>query len=289
MTDANNPSFRQNYKDDGFVVVDNLLTPSEVKSLKDEMLDICSGKRGRISGVTPSSETATEAEILDKYLAIHFPHKISDHVQSLVRESKTVDVLRQCIGPNVKCMQTMMFMKGPGKRGQACHQDEYYIPTRDRSLCASWIALDDATIENGCLWVIPGSHRKGIIYPMKNDVDERFDSSGCSYGHGYSESAWKPVELKSGSSVFFNGYLLHRSLANKSKGFRRAFANHYMSAESLLPWTNDGRFEVGDDMRDVLMVCGEDPYAKFKPLQDVTKPFVRAEVRQKDSVFNEIK
>ena len=37
------------------------------------------------------------------------------------------------------------------------------------------------------------------------------------------------------------------------------------------------------------MVCGEDPYAKFKPLQDVTKPFVRAEVRQKDSVFNEIK
>ena len=40
------------------------------------MLDICSGKRGRISGVTPSSETATEAEILDKYLAIHFPHKV---------------------------------------------------------------------------------------------------------------------------------------------------------------------------------------------------------------------
>ena len=48
---------------------------------------------------------------------------------------------------------------------------------------------------------------------MKNDVDERFDSSGCSYGHGYSESAWKPVELKSGSSVFFNGLVLLRNVA----------------------------------------------------------------------------
>lgn len=49
--------------------------------------------------------------------------------------------------------------------------------------------------------------------------------------------------------MFFNGYLLHRSLPNVSKGYRRAFANHYMSAESKLPWTNDGRFDITDDMR----------------------------------------
>lgn len=55
--------------------------------------------------------------------------------------------------------------------------------------------------------------------------------------------------LHTGSAVFFNGYLLHRSLHNTSNGYRRAFANHYMSAESKLPWTNDGRFDVTDDMR----------------------------------------
>lgn len=48
-------------------------------------------------------------------------------------------------------MQTMLFVKPPGFPGQAWHQDENFIPTRDRSLCGGWIALDDATIENGCL------------------------------------------------------------------------------------------------------------------------------------------
>ena len=55
-------------------------------------------------------------------------------VRDLVRESNTVSVLQQLIGPNIKVMQTMMFMKGPGKRGQTCHQDEYFIPTSDRSI-----------------------------------------------------------------------------------------------------------------------------------------------------------
>jgi ectoine hydroxylase-related dioxygenase (phytanoyl-CoA dioxygenase family) len=63
--------------------------------------------------------------------------------------------------------QSIFFVKGPGKSGQAWHQDEVccfwwmpvpihnvqiYIPTRDRSLCGAWIAIDDATIENGCMW-----------------------------------------------------------------------------------------------------------------------------------------
>jgi hypothetical protein len=60
----------------------------------------------------------------------------------------------------------MMFMKGPGKPGQAPHQDEFFIPTRDTSLCASWIALDDVTVDNGGLWVIPGSHCHKTLYPM---------------------------------------------------------------------------------------------------------------------------
>lgn len=71
----------------------------------------------------------------------------------------------------------MLFTKGEGKPGQAWHQDEYFIPSRDRSLTAAWIALDDATVENGCLWVIAGSHARGIIFPDREHDDERFDCS----------------------------------------------------------------------------------------------------------------
>ena len=75
-------------------------------------------------------------------------------------------------------MQSMLFIKSAGKPGQAWHQDEYFIPTRDMSLNAAWMALDDATTENGCLWVIPGSHKHGLIWPQHQHDDRRFDCTG---------------------------------------------------------------------------------------------------------------
>ena len=60
-----------------------------------------------------------------------------------------VDVATQVIGPDVKEMQSMLFIKAAGKPGQAWHQDEEFIPTRDRTLMGGWIALDDANTENG--------------------------------------------------------------------------------------------------------------------------------------------
>jgi hypothetical protein len=83
--------------------------------------------------------------------------------------------------------------------------------------------------------------------------------------------------VRAGSVVFFNGYLLHRSLPNTtSSGFRRALVYHYMSAESLLPWDWAGRTQSTRDNRDIVMVCGDDPYA-HKGIADITRPFVRAE------------
>lgn len=258
-------------------------------ALQEELVAICKGKRGELQGANPEVAHLPDDEMLKHFLCVHFPHKISKVVLDLVKHQPTVEVLKACIGSeNIKCMQTMMFIKGPNKRGQATHQDEFFIPTRDRSLCASWIALDDATIDNGCLWVIPGSHRQGVVWPMKPHDDDRFDASGESYGSPYADSAFVPVELKAGSAVFFNGYLLHRSLPNVSKGYRRAFANHYMSAESKLPWTNDGRFDITDDMRDFVLVSGVDPYENYAPMQSLTKPFLRAEVATKNSKFNEV-
>lgn len=60
------------------------------------------------------------------------------------------------------------------KKGQPWHQDEYYIPTRDRSLTGVWTAVEDATIENGCLWAIPKSHQKGTIFPTIKHNDPSF-------------------------------------------------------------------------------------------------------------------
>ena len=86
-----------------------------------------------------------------------------------------------------------------------------------------------------------------------------------------------PVEIPAGTALIFNGYLLHRSLENSGRhGYRRALANNYMSAESLLPWSPPGPDEhMGiADFRDVVLVAGEDPYA-YKGTVDIRKAYSR--------------
>jgi len=268
----------------GFVVLPDLLDRAAIEAARAEATAICQGRRGAVDGLQPADgadeeeeEEEEEEEVLRRYLCIHFPHKLSATVLELARVPAAVDALTTVIGPNVKLVQSMLFIKAAGKPGQAWHQDEAHIPTRDRSLTAIWIALDDATIDNGCLWVLPGSHRRGLLHPVRAHHDHRFDHTPEAHGFESEDDDGEPVELTAGNALVFNGYLLHRSLPNtRSTGLRRALVFHYMSAESLLPWFPPG---PGDTMatldhRDVVLVAGHDPRAA-KGTTDVVRPYVR--------------
>ena len=267
----------ERYRRDGYLVVEGALTPDEVAALRAEALRICRGELGPVDGVTPATASDSDHDVVRRYICIHHPHKLSPLMRRTLSHPSIVDALTELIGPNVKAMQSMLFTKGEGKPGQAWHQDEYHIPTRDRSLTGAWIALDDATIENGCLWVIPGSHRPGVIYPDREHDDVRFDCTTEAYDFPYEEGDAHAVEIPAGAALIFNGYLLHRSLPNTGRhGLRRALVNHYMSAESLLPWleppagTHIGKW----DYRDIVLVAGTDPYA-YKGTVDESEPGVR--------------
>ena len=267
-------SFREN----GFLALPDALTPDEVQALRDETVHICRGEMGEVNGLPPVGPDDSDDEVIQRTLCVHFPHKLSQLMFDTLAHPSICDVLTRVIGPNVKSMQSMLFIKSAGKPGQAWHQDEAFIPTRDRSLNAAWIALDDANVENGCLWVIPGSHANGLIWPAKEHDDERFDCVVEAYDFPYTDDDAVPVEVTAGSIVFFNGYLLHRSLPNRAaSGFRRALVNHYMSAESLLPWRYPGNAELGVasfDFRDIVMIAGRDPYA-WKGTEDVSFSHIR--------------
>jgi len=264
------------FEEHGYLVVPDLLSTAEVGALRHEAADICRGERGAVDGLTPSDDPDDDA-VMREYLCIHFPHKISQAMHDALAQPAIVDVLGEVIGPNVKCMQSMLFIKHAGKPGQAWHQDEFFIPTRDRSLAAAWIALDDAVRDNGALWVLPGSHRPGVLWPMApHDRSDEFDQGHQARDFPFDESGAVLCEVPAGGVVFFSGYLLHRSFRNRSDGFRRALVNHYMSAESLLPWDWDGRLPATRDNRDVVMVRGDDPY-EYKGTADLTFPFLRAE------------
>lgn len=266
------------YRENGFLVVEDCFSPEEVKALNDDATKICRGEYGEIKGLQEDTQgVVTDAEALARVLCIHFPNKLSPVMAGQITHPSLVNILQTVIGPDVKCMQQMLFIKCAGKPGQAWHQDEDYIPTRDRSLTGAWLALDDATVENGCLWVIPGSHKPGILWPMKFHNDQRFDCAWESYDFPYKDSDAVPVEVKAGTVVVFNGYTLHRSLPNVAQsGYRRALVNHYMSAASLLPWLwpSEPTGMAWHDHRDIVMVCGNDPYA-YMGTKDIMEPHIR--------------
>ena len=264
------------YREHGYLIVEDAFSPAEVAALLREAVEICRGQRGEVMGLPEVLPAESDDDIMRRTLCIHHPHKISAPILQFMSHPAIVDVLTSVVSPNVKCMQSMLFIKSAGKPGQAWHQDEDFIPTRDRSLIGAWVALDDATVKNGCLWVIPGSHKPGILWELEEQDNPDFDCTAESVGFPYTDADAVPVELRAGSIVFFNGYLLHRSLPNVlQSGYRRSLVNHYMSAESLLPWqSRNGVHPSMLDFRDIVMVAGQDPYA-HKGLENIHVPHIR--------------
>ena len=271
----------QRWLEDGYLVVPDLISPAEVDHLKQETLDLARGKYPS-ENLQPLPADLSDREVLQGILAIHHPHQISSTIVEFVKHPKIAGVLSQIVAAHlpywdgsVKCMLTMLFVKPPGFQGEAWHQDETQVQTRDRSLTGAWVALDDATEDNGCLWVIPGSHRPGYLYPFEDhDQPDEFDSGTVAYG--FDESPAIPVEVGSGSVVFFNGYLLHSSRKNRSDRYRRALVMHYMNAWSLLPWSNpDLPYPSTGDRRAIIQVAGIDPYAWKGLSESHRKPYLR--------------
>ena len=249
----------KSYINDGYLLLPDLITSEECDDLKAEMLKIFRGDYP-CEAIPPMPETAREMEVLDRIMCVGEPHVFSPLVRRYIEHPTICEILRVIVGAHipfweggVKCMQSMMLGKVPGHTGNPWHQDEHPIPTRDRSLVGAWITLDDATIENGCLWVLPNSHRSGVIYDrFPHNKRHEFDS--CHEAAGFDDTDEIPIEMSAGSVLFFNGYLLHRSKKNRSDTFRRILVSHYCSTTSWLGWKGQRNY------RGVVTVAGEDPY-----------------------------
>jgi len=272
MTAQTQATLATQFVEDGYIVVPDLVSPDDLSRIVDDAQRF-------IAGDYPVSNLPDNGDVL----AVHFPHWVSPVAMDMVQHDGVIGVLSQITGAHLpqwdgatKCMQSMLFFKPPGLQGQAWHQDERFIPTRDRSLVGAWIAVDDADIDNGCLWVLPGSHRTGQLWPTRDHgKPELFDPTDESFG--FDDEAAIPVEVSAGSVVFFNGYLLHRSLPNRSTRRRMALVNHYMNAWSPLPWMMEQGIDVGTtDYRTIVSTSGTDPYAwrgvSDPPLQTFVRP-----------------
>jgi phytanoyl-CoA hydroxylase len=249
------------YHENGYLVVDDFIDLETVKRLLDEGTAVCRGERGPLTGLEPAAPDDDEETVLARYVTCHHVHKVSDLYTSFIADPRLADAVGMLVGENVKGFASQFFIKHAGMPGNAWHQDENFVPTRDRSLCTAWIALDEATLENGCLWMIPKSQQSGVLYPMRPHNNPDLDRAEECYDFDGIESA-VPIVLRPGSCVFFNGYILHSSTTNlRPSGFRRALLYQYARAESPIAY-NPRNVPVSNyhDMRDFILVRGVDPY-----------------------------
>ena len=132
-----------------------------------------------------------------------------------------------------------MFMNKPARKGTwlPWHQDRWIFLDRD-PLITVWTALDPATVANGCVQVIPGSHRFGIINPTHPSA---FLTAEQATQHAPSDKVvW--LELAAGEAVLLHNWLLHASDVNKTDIPRRAFSVCYMDARTVA--SNGDRYSV---------------------------------------------
>ena len=155
-----------------------------------------------------------------------------DEFLALARDPDILDLVEQLIGPDVILWGCQSFCK-PGGDGMEVpwHQDGYYWPMRPRATCSLWIALDDSTSENGCMRVIPGSHKRGLLgHHTRNDEGSALNQELSP--DEFDASQAREVALQAGQVSPHDIFIAHGSCANTSDQPRTGLVYRYMPGTS---------------------------------------------------------
>lgn len=135
-------------------------------------------------------------------------------------------------------VQSMYIFKQPNIGGEVtCHQDSTFIYTEPTEIAGLWFALEDANVENGCLWAIPGGHRHGLKSRWLRSADDRMEFQYFNR-EPWPEDELVPLEVSKGSLIVLHGLLPHLSHENRSARSRHAYTLHLVPAEAKYPADN---------------------------------------------------
>lgn len=217
------------YEEDGFTVVRGLFGYDEVVRLREEFAGLPAAGRP----IPGHFEPRAGDDPLDHSPRVMHPHEISALARRVLLDGRVREVLETLLGEEVLAAQSMYYFKPPGARGQALHQDNFYLRVEPGTCVAAWLACDEIDRGNGGLEVVPGTHRMEVFCPEVADAEVSFAREYVPPPPGL---APVPVDMAPGDVLFFNGSLVHGSPPNRSADrFRRSFIGHYVgrSAERI--------------------------------------------------------
>lgn len=238
----------EQYQREGYVVVDDVLSPEAVSSLKTRIREYASGDREE-NGFSRMLEPDVDPETFDregdpvrKFEGVGMARE-DDAFRELAFHENVVDVVRQLQGPNLKLLRCAAMLKPPGVgSAKQYHQDAAYYPIRPMDHVTVWVALDEATPENGCMQVVPGAHVDGLL----RHEEREYDTDISLAERDYDESDAVALPMSPGDALFQHCLLPHYTAPNESDRWRRAMIVAYMRGRSR--FTTDDRPEWVDSL-----------------------------------------
>ncbi len=254
------------FHDHGYYVARGLFSQDEVARLRGHYMALREqgDKPGDFAGVPirrfqSASDLAARADDapdpLQQYPRMIHMHRWDRDSCDWLLDPRLRDLMTRLLdGVEPYAVQTMLYFKPPGARGQALHQDQFYLRVQPGTCMAAWLALDDCDIENGCMQVVDGSHQWETLCTVPADTTESFTDVTVPLPPGLNPT---PVVMKAGDVLFFNGQLVHGSFKNSSTDrFRRSLIGHYIVGDAQ---------KVGEFYHPVLRFDGTAADLDFSP------------------------
>ena len=227
---------KKSWNNSGYILIPNFVDENFCNEMNDEVISI-------IKSIVPEDSAFSHAYAGDGHIAIREmkPSKnassIEDEISKLFRIHSTgifnsfikdetlCNLLEDIIGPDIDCFLSQFIFKNPGAWGQPWHQDSSYFPFDREPQVAAWLATSEATLDNGCLVVLPGSHQEHLHEHLPDDRKESNYGYTEIKDHDFSDEI--PMTLNKGDLLLFHSFLMHKSYDNKSDSRRTAMVYHF--------------------------------------------------------------
>jgi len=251
----------QAYQRDGFLLVENFLNAEELSGWRQAVTGAIVQRDGR---KMPNSDTKVGeddginkdsdyyAKVFDQLLNLW---QTNEEVKQIMFDEKIGRMIATLAGWNgTRIWHDQALIKRPWANPTSWHLDTPFWSFSDRRAMSIWVALDDATYENGCLYFIPGScHTTSFENPgIGKNMDAVFD-----FYPQFKQTASVAVPMKAGSCSFHNGLTIHGAGANMTNGYRRAMTCAYMpdgaifnGIKNILSDEQVARLKPGDLLND---------------------------------------
>ncbi|NNE36195.1 MAG: phytanoyl-CoA dioxygenase family protein [Rhodothermales bacterium] len=219
---------KEQFDREGYAVAKALFSSSEAEYYRDHYTELRG--RGAFPGDMAGFDTSADDPLLQYPRMIHM-HRWDLISMDWLLSNRLGNVLRSLFDTDPLAVQSMLYFKPAGARGQALHQDNHFIRVQPGTCVAAWMALDECDETNGCLQVVPGSHKLPLLCQEPADTSKSFTDQGLSLPDGMNT---KPVRMSPGDVLFFHGMIIHGSFPNVSHDrFRRSLIGHYVSSDAV--------------------------------------------------------